>query len=728
MEKRCDKLSCPRCAPRLAETLQRRIHRYAEEDQLHHFITLTTSTEDAVKAFQELVKLWQQCEEKMTWLHYDTYMRHRQQRDGRRFNPKNSTLRWEALISEALQSDIEAAETALITTQVQMAVARQRKVYLKKLSSDEKRAFLAAYEEPIKQAMETRRTTHPLTPSERASIRETIERRYRDLLERTASPLRYIRVLEQGEGGHFHFHILCNYPLPKSIHAACCTETSRIYQSLYIVPSDGADEARISRYLTKLAKYATKFPSLPSSLPQRAYLSASRGYQLLSRAKRPGVQYIKSYPGMTVPDGSRALSMRELLRLNPTEGLPILKNAHAVRCLEHTSAAGPVDPWSYLALHIESDRPLADVSPKQRVDPRLSEEQRAVVDQLGQGKYHLVMGPAGTGKSTLVKAALDAYDIDPDHVAIVAFTGRAVEVLRGKVDGRYADATQTLHRLLRFQVGPGFRKSWYNIVPQLRWVFVDEISTVDPSLLARLLQSIPEEARVVMLGDPHQLPARSGDNLAAQLPTLAPMRVHRLSHNHRSGDAVVELAHRVLQHQLPDHRPIDEATMVELALGGWQVLTNTKRWAARINQSVLRQLPKGDGVTIHGHQFAIGHRVMFCKNNYTFTYNNGEMGRIEAITEEAITITTERARYVLPIEHLVEENALDHAYAITINKAQGSEFDRVALIISDLRVPLTPQNAQLSNNLLYTGITRARREVKVYIDARALDQCLHRNL
>ncbi|MCL2029730.1 MAG: ATP-dependent RecD-like DNA helicase [Deltaproteobacteria bacterium] len=374
----------------------------------------------------------------------------------------------------------------------------------------------------------------------------------------------------------------------------------------------------------------------------------------------------------------------------------------------------------------------------------LSESQRQAVALALSEKILVITGGPGTGKTTLTRAITAIFGALRARQALVAPTGRAAR--------RLAEATglgaKTIHRLLEYAPQVGFQRHPERKL-EVDLLLVDEASMVDLPLMNQLTGAMPHTARLILVGDRDQLPSVGPGRVLADLIDSGSVAVTRLTEVHRQaeGSQIVRAAHQVRRGQAPESsqdrergdfyfleerdpsrilpRLLQVVTQTLPARRGFdplediQVLTpmhSRDLGTEHLNQVLSERLnPQGgQGLTRFGRRFRRGDRVMQIKNNYNRDVFNGDGGRVERIDLEAqeLTVNFEGRPVVYDFGDL-DELAL--AYAITIHKAQGSEFPAVV-------IPLTSaHHIMLKRNLLYTALTRGRRLVVIIGSARALE-------
>ena len=373
--------------------------------------------------------------------------------------------------------------------------------------------------------------------------------------------------------------------------------------------------------------------------------------------------------------------------------------------------------------------------------------QRQAVRMAAEGGVLLLTGGPGTGKTTSLRGIVALYRRMGLDVALLAPTGRAAKRLGEVTD---CDA-QTIHRALGMSYNDltgqaAFKKNGSDPL-EAHAVIVDEMSMVDLELMQALLEALRPGCRLVLVGDPDQLPSVGAGNVLGDLlrstvvPTVSLTQVFRQAEQ----SAIIRNAHAVNMGQPPQldsnqgdffflcRRSPDRLvqTVVELCRDRLprnmnvpadqiQVLSPTRKGAcgtAALNRALQaalnppspqkRQKQWGD-VT-----FRVGDRVMQTKNNYDVLWEkddgtagsgifNGDVGVIQDIDSsgELIVLRFDDRTATYTADLLSQ---LDMAYAITVHKSQGSEYPAVILVSA----PAAP--SLMVRGVLYTAITRARR-------------------
>lgn len=380
-------------------------------------------------------------------------------------------------------------------------------------------------------------------------------------------------------------------------------------------------------------------------------------------------------------------------------------------------------------------------------------QQRQAVELAATSQVMLLTGGPGTGKTTSLRGVLALFDALGLETALAAPTGRAAKRL-GELCG--AEGT-TIHRLLETQYDPhsGRLVFAHDESDPLKAdaVIVDETSMVDITLMHGLLSALRPECRLILVGDPDQLPSVGPGNLFSDLIRSGVIPMVRLTEIFRQAaeSAIVRSAHGVNRGELPDLRdnkhdffflrrkePARAAeTIVELVKTRLpnnmgippeqiQVLSPTRKrtaGTASLNRAIQEAVnppgPDRPERRFGEYIFRRGDRVMQVRNNYDKEVFNGDLGYVESVNTEDRTLTVDFDGRSVEYD-VTELDELTLAYATTIHKAQGSEYPIVVLPV------LMTHYVMLQRNLIYTGITRAMK-ICVLIGATKALACAIRN-
>lgn len=363
----------------------------------------------------------------------------------------------------------------------------------------------------------------------------------------------------------------------------------------------------------------------------------------------------------------------------------------------------------------------------------LAGNQKVAVGKSISEKLHIITGGPGTGKSTITKAILKITSQLSSKIILAAPTGRAAKRMH-EITGK---AAATIHSLLQYDfVNGGFKRNRDNPL-ECDLIIIDEASMIDTYLMYSLLKAIPNQARVIFVGDIHQLPSVGPGNVLKDLIESSLISTTELKEIFRQaeGSKIITNAHKVNQGIFPDLRsesksdfffvkaeePQDVLTqiihLVTYRLPKFyrfnpieqiQVLSPMKKGilgTENLNQRLQEKLnPQKEGINYSGRRFSVGDKVMQIRNNYQKEVFNGDIGIIIAVHLEEEELIIQFDDKPIPYQfHELEEIVL--AYATSIHKYQGSECPCIVIPVH------TTHFMMLHRNLLYTGITRGKKLV-----------------
>ncbi|MEC9381049.1 MAG: ATP-dependent RecD-like DNA helicase [Candidatus Latescibacterota bacterium] len=378
----------------------------------------------------------------------------------------------------------------------------------------------------------------------------------------------------------------------------------------------------------------------------------------------------------------------------------------------------------------------------------LGEDQLRALRLVYKAKAMVLTGGPGTGKTTVTRHIVDLLERAGLRVLLCSPTGRAAKRL-AEATGRDA---RTIHRLLEFAPAEGgFRRDRDNPL-EAQAVIVDESSMIDVSLMHALMRAVPDDARLILVGDVDQLPSVGPGAVMGDIIASGVVPVARLSKIYRqAGESlIIANAHRINGGEWPQMengreddfffieedepeaaaqrvedlvaRRLPEGKGFDPHLGQIQVLTPMYRGetgAISLNQRLQARLTPGRAAHAVGdRELREGDRVLQVRNNYDKGVFNGDLGRLSRLEKEDGFAEVVFDAGGLQRYEFAELDELTLAYAISIHRAQGSEFPAVVL-------PLTTQHyPMLQRNLLYTAVTRARNLLIIVGSRRALGRAL----
>ena len=374
-------------------------------------------------------------------------------------------------------------------------------------------------------------------------------------------------------------------------------------------------------------------------------------------------------------------------------------------------------------------------------DENLTDTQRSAVEA-SLGTHLLVMtGGPGTGKTTTVRAIVQAHEALERRVALCAPTGRAAKRLS---DAAGTEA-KTIHRLLEWNPATGRFNRDQRMPLDAELILVDEASMLDMRLASQLLAAIPVSATLVLVGDVDQLPPIGPgqplrDLIASEICTT--IRLHEVFRQAQQS-AIVRGAHAVLQGSMPEPTPTgtrgdgdlflipatDPDTIADRLvqalkrmsvaygfdpLADVQVVTPMRRGPLgtyKLNEVLQEAFNPETRDTVTPTAFRPGDKVMQLRNDYDKEVYNGDLGEVRRI-EGGITYVLFDGREV---QYKADElDAITLAYACTVHKVQGSEFPAAVIVLHNAHFVL------LNRALLYTALTRAKQLVVLVGDPTAM--------
>ena len=364
-----------------------------------------------------------------------------------------------------------------------------------------------------------------------------------------------------------------------------------------------------------------------------------------------------------------------------------------------------------------------------------------------KSKVMVLTGGPGTGKTTTTKAIIGALRSSGMKVLLAAPTGRASK--------RMSEATgmeaKTIHRMLEYNPKDGYQRNADNPLTGDALI-VDECSMIDILLMNNLLKAVPDGMRLILVGDIDQLPSVGAGNVLRDIIDSGAVPVIRLTRIFRQAQTsrIVMSAHAVNAGRLPDLsngretdffflREEDPEKVAEsivdlvgrrlpgaygIGADSIQVLTPMQRGvvgAASLNIALQQSLNgNGDSLSRGGYTFRKGDRVMQLRNDYDKEVFNGDLGYITEVNLEDRVLKVDFDGRETEYDS-TELDELSLAYATTIHKAQGSEYPVVVIPV------MMNHFVMLQRNLIYTGITRAKKVCVLIGQLKALSYAV-RNL
>lgn len=385
------------------------------------------------------------------------------------------------------------------------------------------------------------------------------------------------------------------------------------------------------------------------------------------------------------------------------------------------------------AKRIEPEKAIGFV--EKRMSIKLAEGQKEAVKAAARSKVLVITGGPGTGKTTIIRGIIEIFAAGKTKILLAAPTGRAAK--------RMSEATgleaKTIHRLLEYSTKQGGFKKNEQWPLDCGLLILDEVSMVDTLLMHYLLKALPPACSLILVGDANQLPSVGAGNVFKDILDSGVVTVVTLREIFRQAkeSSIITNAHRIREGRLPDlphcSANLDDFYFIDqedpkknldLIISlvkdripkrfgldpreDIQVLTPMNRGylgTDNLNLELQKALNPGTGgIARWGRFYRINDKVMQIRNDYEKEVFNGDIGTISALDEEGGEITVlfdgRKASY-----DLGDLDDLVHAYAISIHKAQGSEYRAVV-------IPMVTQHyLLLKRNLVYTAVTRGKKLV-----------------
>lgn len=437
---------------------------------------------------------------------------------------------------------------------------------------------------------------------------------------------------------------------------------------------------------------------------------------------------------------------REILakRIINEQDLIFLKTMHTAECYiaQQIYLLNQGKPSWYQLIDVEQE--ISNIEKYSKI--KFSNSQLLAIQTAVTSKMIIITGGPGVGKTTVAKTILHIIANKTNKILLAAPTGKAAK--------RLSESTNmpaiTLHRMLAFDPKSNKFKYKEDNLLDVKLLLVDEVSMIDLLMFNNVLKALPIDCAIILMGDVDQLPSVGAGSVLADLITSDCIRTVQLQEIFRQSAAsqIIINAHRINNGQLPFlENTSQKQDFYFIKLNDPNELPNKLiRIIARIEQrfslsfkqdiQILSPMNKGIAgvislnnilqkqfninsqnpkniVTRFGNNFAVCDKVIQLVNNYDKEVFNGDLGIIDSIDfEDSCLLIDFDGRLITYEFDELDEIAL--AYAITIHKAQGSEYPAVI-------IPVCLQHFNLlQKNLIYTGVTRGKKLVILIGELKAL--------
>lgn len=380
-----------------------------------------------------------------------------------------------------------------------------------------------------------------------------------------------------------------------------------------------------------------------------------------------------------------------------------------------------------------------------RTSVELTDEQREAVKSAACNRITIITGGPGTGKTTIIRAIIEAMEQAKKNVLIAAPTGRAAK----RVEEATSCQASTIHRMLK--INPENRQFVHNEQNPLQAdvIIVDEFSMVDFFIFYSLLKAISQHTRLIIIGDKDQLPSVGPGNVLRDIINCGYFKIIYLNRNFRQNEdsLIIENAYRINSGEELIIKPYsdtldfvfipvtNETQAMKKVIGIIEYYKNDYNYNSSDYQ-VLVPMYRGDsGIDNLNHQvqqqfntepmlvkkekisFKRWDKVMQLKNNYEKEIFNGEQGVIcDYNHEKNMLLVDFDGNY---IQYGMEElDELTLSYAVSVHKAQGSEYEMLILVL------LPTHYIMLNRELFYTAVTRAKKKIFLISDKETVNTAI----
>jgi exodeoxyribonuclease V alpha subunit len=380
----------------------------------------------------------------------------------------------------------------------------------------------------------------------------------------------------------------------------------------------------------------------------------------------------------------------------------------------------------------DMDKTIADVEKELRLE--FSPSQKEAIKACFNKKMLIITGGPGTGKTTIVRAVVAIFDSFGQEVLLTAPTGRAAK--------RLSEATEkeakTIHRLLEYNPKQGrFRRNERHPL-RADALVVDECSMVDLPLMFSLIKAVPPGMRLILVGDKDQLPSVGPGNVLQDIIESGSVEVMRLEDIFRQErDSLIILnAHRINRGEnliyppreernadfyFLHHEDEEKAFKTIISLCCFNIPQKFGLPALTTQIQVISPMYKGlcgvdnlnaelqarlnahqEGLKVGNKEFRARDKVMQIRNNYDKEIFNGDIGMVLWADKQRFRLLVDFDGREVSFEK-DDLNDITHAYAVSVHKSQGSEYQAVIMPL------LTQHFIMLQRNLFYTALTRAKK-------------------
>ena len=722
----CNKLECPSCQPVISARIKKKIRYYAQHERLFFFNTVTSKD-----GFKDLDNVFKKIRKDLT--HNSTiegYMKIK------KVSYDKALLWYEKRKKKLIASDLDIELQIMARMDALIKVAKLNSVYYMRLSESKKIEFRKQYADSIKRQFDESYRLKKNDNDLCEKMREKIEKRFS---ENEHEDFKFIRVLEYHKSGQPHYHFLSNKYISHTLLKKVTVEgVSEVYDNTYIVEDaisknkelnyENVDTDIVANYVSKITDYVTKdtvetFMEVQKENDiTKKLISSSNSIKIFDDKDEDDLKYKKlgvfdyqlNSTNYEVPSnvGEIYESVEDFIKDNSI----MRRDEHAIRLHHLVRELDLSDEIKYSYMIHER---LLQISSMDFLVERLGDyrtegltfDQVRLIKSFIDNRITLLLGRAGTGKTYTLVNLLKRLNPNPNKTIICTYTGKASSRIRELLRDQDLEGYKpmTIHKACASNFSSKFFRNEYNVI-DCAYLIIDEVSMIPREILAKLLQAVPSHVKIIFAGDDAQLPPVNDTSIIPELEALEFVNTVRLTQVFRSGDDVLKQAYNVLDRKLINYDLYDANIMEELVQKlvseGYQILTNTRKLAKDINL-IVQAKKKNITLCFNDFKYDLNDRVMIIANSSARNVSNGDTGRIVNYDDQGVCVRLDLEDRDVFYKYEDTEEIVP-AYAFTVHKSQGSEYENVAVFVEN-------QPKLNTNNLLYTGITRAKKNIKVYV-------------
>ncbi len=718
----CNKLECPSCQPVISARIKKKIRYYAQHERLFFFNTITSKN-----GFEDLDNVFKKIRKDLTFNStIDGYMKRK------KVDFDKASLWYEKRKKKLIESDLDIELQIMARMDALIKVAKLNSVYYMRLSESKKIEFRKQYADSIKRQFDESYRLKKNDNDLCEKLREKIEKRFS---ENEHEEFKFIRVLEYHKSGQPHYHFLSNKYISHTLLKKVTVEgVSEVYDNTYIVEDaisknkelnyENVDTDIVANYVSKITDYVTKdtvetFMEVQKENDiSKKLISSSNSIKIFDdkdendlKYKKIGVfDYQLNSTNYEVPEGLER-TVEDFIKFHSV----MRRDEHAIRLSGLVKELDLSDEIKYSYMIHERLLGIASVDFMiERLGNYRAEgltfEQLKLMKSFIDNRITLLLGRAGTGKTYTLVNLLKRLNLNPSKTIVCTYTGKASSRIRELLREHDLEGYKpmTIHKTCSSNFNSKFFRNEFNTL-DCAYLIIDEVSMIPREILGKLLQAVPSHVKIIFAGDDAQLPPVNDTSIIPELEALEFVNTVRLTQVFRSEDAVLGQAYNVLSRKSIDYDLYSENMedlVQKLVSEGYQILTNTRKLAKDINL-IVQASKKDITKCFNDFKYELNDRIMIIANSSARNVSNGDTGKIIDFDERGVCVRLDLEDREVFYKYEDTEEIVP-AYAFTVHKSQGSEYENVAVFVDS-------QPKLNTNNLLYTGITRAKKDIKVYV-------------